>query len=192
MLTGKYLDLYKQLKNFIPENHLYHDELKILTYGTDASFYRLLPKLVIKVESESEVVRILKRCHKMHIPVTFRAAGTSLSGQAITDSVLILLGSNWQGYTINNDASEITLQPGITGAKANQALAAYQKKIGPDPASVNSAKIGGIIANNASGMSNGNRGARGPAESLCRRVLEAVATLACAWLFSVYWPHCQQ
>ena len=152
MLTGKYYQLFKALLNTIPEERLISDELRTLTYGTDASFYRLIPKLIVKVETENEVVKVLTECEQLELPVTFRAAGTSLSGQAISDSVLIILGSTWKKYRIFDDASKIALQPGIIGSFANLYLSSYNKKIGPDPASINSAMIGGIAANNASGM----------------------------------------
>ena len=152
MLTGNYLKLFDRLSQSIPSDRLIHDELRTLVFGTDASFYRLIPKLVVKVENEAEVVSVLAETRKLKLPVTFRAAGTSLSGQAISDSVLIVLAPTWTKYHISSDASTITLQPGVIGAHANVYLAPHGKKIGPDPASINSAMIGGIAANNASGM----------------------------------------
>ena len=115
-------------------------------------FYRLIPKIVIKADTEEEVAAILKVADACDIAVTFRAAGTSLSGQAISDSVLIIAGNNWKNYEILDGGEKIRLQPGIIGGQANSYLAPYQKKIGPDPASINAAMIGGIAANNASGM----------------------------------------
>src|SRR3546814_4649241 len=82
----------------------------------------------------------------------FRSAGTSLSGQALSDSVLIVLGNNWNGREIRDNGAQIRLQPGVIGAQANAVLLPFQRKIGPDPASINACKIGGIVANNASGM----------------------------------------
>lgn len=155
MLTGKYSDLYDILVRQIDKARIYHDPLYTLAYGTDASFYRLVPKIVIKALDENEISFVLRECSAMEIPVTFRAAGTSLSGQAITDSVLLVAAGRWKDYSINEDGSQIRLQPGLTGAFINSILAPYGKKIGPDPASINSATIGGIIANNASGMSSG-------------------------------------
>lgn len=152
MLTGRYSYLYDHLRSYIPEHRLIYDELRTLAYGTDASFYRLIPKLVVKVENEDEVVRTLEWCGKYNTPATFRAAGTSLSGQAISDSVLIMLGHTWNKYEIIDKGNKIKLQPGVIGAHANIYLAPYGRKIGPDPASINSAMIGGIAANNASGM----------------------------------------
>jgi D-lactate dehydrogenase len=151
-LAGAYRELYSRLVSFIPEERLLTDPLLTLAYGTDASFYRLVPKIVVKVENENDVVRLLRESHELHLPVTFRAAGTSLSGQAISDSILAVLGPSWKRYSIAADAATITLQPGIVGGRANAWLAPLGKKIGPDPASINSAMIGGIVANNASGM----------------------------------------
>ncbi len=143
--------LYQQLEAHIPASRLIRDPIRLLAYGHDASFYRLVPKLAAKVENEQEVATALQLLNGLRTPVTFRAAGTSLSGQSITDSVLLML-NGWQGYEVNADASEIRLQPGVIGEQANTYLAPFNRKIGPDPASINAAKIGGIAANNASGM----------------------------------------
>src|SRR5450759_2212392 len=152
MLTGKYKVLYEQLVVSIDKSRIFHDPLYTLAFGTDASFYRLIPKLVIIAKDENEVSAILKECSARAIPVTFRAAGTSLSGQAITDSVLVIAGSHWKEFRIHENGSEIWLQPGLTGGRVNSLLAPFGRKIGPDPASINAAMIGGIAANNASGM----------------------------------------
>lgn len=140
------------VERLIPRERRFDDPLSTLAFGTDASFYRLIPQLVLRVESEREVVELLKLAHAQQVAVTFRAAGTSLSGQAISDSVLIVLGDHWNGREIRANGAQIRLQPGVIGANANTVLAPFQRKIGPDPASINAAKIGGIVANNSSGM----------------------------------------
>ena len=142
----------RDAERLIPQDRRFTDPLSTLAFGTDASFYRLIPKLVIRVESEDEVVDLLRLARRDQVPVTFRAAGTSLSGQAISDSVLIVLGDNWNGKVIREQGLQIRLQPGVIGAQANAWLAPFGRKIGPDPASINACKIGGIVANNASGM----------------------------------------
>jgi len=148
-LPSKFLH---EAQRLIPAKRRFDDPLSTLAFGTDASFYRLIPELVIRVESEDEVVELLKLAQAEKVPVTFRAAGTSLSGQAISDSVLIVLGDNWNGREIREQGTQIRLQPGVIGAQANAWLAPFGRKIGPDPASINACKIGGIVANNASGM----------------------------------------
>ena len=151
-LPASYTEFYKRISASIPAERLITDDLRTLAYGTDAGFYRLIPKIVVQAETEKDVVLVLKLAHEYRLPVTFRAAGTSLSGQAISDSILITLGGGWKKCSIADDASTITLQPGVVGSYANARLAKFGKKIGPDPASINSAMIGGIAANNASGM----------------------------------------
>ncbi|MDP5137722.1 FAD-binding protein, partial [Rheinheimera baltica] len=84
------------VKQLIPAERFFDDPIATLAYGADASFYRLLPKLVLRIESEAEVVSLLKLANEYKVALTFRAAGTSLSGQAVTDSVLLVLGENWQ------------------------------------------------------------------------------------------------
>ena len=142
----------REAERLIPAQRRFDDPLSTLAFGTDASFYRLIPQLVIRVESEDEVVALLKLAQAEKVPVTFRAAGTSLSGQAITDSVLLVLGDNWNGREVRQQGAQIRLQPGVIGAQANAWLAPFGRKIGPDPASINACKIGGIVANNSSGM----------------------------------------
>ena len=142
----------RDAERLIPANRRFSDPTSTLAFGTDASFYRLIPQLVVRVESEDEVVGLLQLAQRERVPVTFRAAGTSLSGQALSDSVLIVLGDSWNGKEIRRHGEQIRLQPGVIGAQANAWLAPFGRKIGPDPASINACKIGGIVANNASGM----------------------------------------
>ncbi len=151
-LPSEYRSFYDAAAVFIPAARLLIDPFKTLAFGTDASFYRLIPKIVIKTESRDEVSHVLRTAGRLKIPVTFRAAGTSLSGQAVTDSVLVLLAGAWKKYAIRDNGERISLEPGIIGAEANGYLAPFGRKIGPDPASINSCMIGGIAANNASGM----------------------------------------
>lgn len=146
------MDLYDRLTKHIEKKRIYYDPLYTLAFGTDASFYRLVPKMVIKTVNESEISLILHECSELEIPVTFRGAGTSLSGQAVTDSVLVIAGDHWKKFSIDDKNNTILLQPGLTGGVVNRLLASYGRKIGPDPASLESAMIGGIAANNASGM----------------------------------------
>ena len=130
-----------------------------LAWGTDAGFYRLIPQEVLHPANEQEVQAIIHRAHKEGKHITFRAAGTSLSGQAISDSLLVVCGKKWEAYHLGDEAKgdkakaeTITLQPGIVGQRVNEILRPYGKYFSPDPASLKSAMVGGIVMNNASGM----------------------------------------
>ncbi len=144
---------YEQLRQNLPAERLVSNSLAREVMSRDASLYRLLPRLVVLVRDEREVQAVLAAARAHRIGITFRAGGTSLSGQAVTDSVLVQLDTPfWRRVRISQQGERIVLGPSTTGGAANAALAPFGRKIGPDPASVASAQIGGIIANNASGM----------------------------------------
>ncbi len=146
---------YTHLTQLFPKEQVFTDELYRLTKGTDAGLYRLVPKAVVKVNSEDEVIRLLQFCHRENVPITFKAAGTSLSGQTISDSVLMEIGQGFEFSAITDNGKTATFGVGLTGTAANRMLQRYSRKLGPKPASINSAKIGGIVSNNASGSSYG-------------------------------------
>ncbi len=154
-MEDKYRAFLDRVRGFLPSERVYTDDLRCLAWGTDAGFYRKLPRIVIRSASEEEVSKILRVANELELPVTFRAAGTSLSGQAITDSILVVAGKNWEQYEVSPDAETITLQPGLIGERVNEILKPYGRIFPPDPASKGSAMVGGIVMNNASGMNCG-------------------------------------
>ena len=155
METKDYTGFLSELGNILPKDRIYTDELRTLGWGTDASFYRLTPKIVVRSDGEQELSEIVKLASKYKMPFTFRAAGTSLSGQSVSDSVLIVAGKNWEKYEIGEGQDSIRLQPGIVGSRVNELLKPYGRVFPPDPASIGSAMVGGIVCNNASGMNCG-------------------------------------
>ncbi|RQP04667.1 MAG: FAD-binding oxidoreductase [Paracoccus sp. BP8] len=141
------------VRRVVPAGRFLLDAFSRTVHGADASPYSLLPRAVILVETEDEVVAICRAASRTGVPITFRAAGTSLSGQGVTDSVLVKMGPNgWRRFEMDEDAASVRMGPGLIGAQANARLARHRRKIGPDPASISAAMIGGIIANNSSGM----------------------------------------
>jgi D-lactate dehydrogenase len=144
--------LIEALHRSLPAQQIITDDLRRLAYGTDASFYRLIPEVITVIETENELKTVLTAARQHQRPVTFRAAGTSLSGQAISDGILALIGEGFATCEISADATKVRAGPGMVGGEVNRRLAPHGRKIGPDPASINAAKIGGIAANNASGM----------------------------------------
>lgn len=152
MLSERYASFARELAEVIPPLQIMSNPIQTIAYGTDASFYRLNPQLVVEVRNEKEAILTITLANQKQLPITYRAAGTSLSGQAITDSILVVATHHWKNYTISNNGLQATFEPGIIGGRANILLAPYGRKIGPDPGSINAAMIGGIAANNASGM----------------------------------------
>ena len=154
-MKENYTSFLKEAYGMVPKDRIYTDALRTLCWGTDAGFYRLTPQIVIRSDNENEVSSLLALASRHGLPVTFRAAGTSLSGQAISDSILIVAGKHWERYRVSDDHASITLQPGIVGARVNAILKPFNRRFGPDPASIGSCMVGGIVMNNASGMSCG-------------------------------------
>lgn len=188
-LEPKYARFYEQARRFISADRVFADYLRRFAYGLDASCYRYIPKLVIWAQDEREIQELLRLSENLGVPLAFRAAGTSLSGQACSDSVLVVCAHFWKNISLvfgdsrENSASggkvdsadsgvpnttpkssaqnsvtkptapeSIWCDCGVIGADANTALKKYGKKIGPDPATINNAMIGGIFSNNSSGM----------------------------------------
>lgn len=138
-----------ECKSFMNDN-VHERYIERFAYGVDASCYRYIPKLVLKPRNESEVQKIILLSQQYGIPLTFRASGTSLSGQACSDSVLVVCMKHWDSIEVREDS--IVCGCGVIGVEANISLKHLGKKIGPDPATINNASIGGIFSNNSSGM----------------------------------------
>jgi D-lactate dehydrogenase len=120
--------------------------------SVDASIYRLIPRVVVRPKDLDEVRRLLRYARERGRRITFRTAGTSLSGQAVTDDVLVELAPYWSASRILDGGRRVWTQPGVVGGYLNRILAPLGYRLGPDPASIDAAMMGGILANNASGM----------------------------------------
>jgi len=144
--------IQSSLNAFMPSDRVLIRPIELIAWASDASFYRLIPKAVVQTQTIEEVRALFAFSRESRLPMTFRAAGTSLSGQSVSDGLLVEVARNWRGLWVEEGGKRIRLQPGVLGARANQALAACGAKIGPDPASIATCTIGGILANNSSGM----------------------------------------
>jgi D-lactate dehydrogenase len=140
------------LESIIPESRVHTRLIDRLAYANDASYFRLVPQAVVQPNSIGEIQSLFKFSQQNKIPMTFRAAGTSLSGQAVTDGILVDISKYWGSYTIEDDARHIRFQPGLVGGFLNNVLKPHRRRIGPDPASIDACMMGGILANNSSGM----------------------------------------
>ncbi len=155
MSNDKYEKLIRRLNSTLGKSHLITDKARVFACGTSGGGYRITPRLIVRVDSEMEVKEVMAACTQFDIPITFRGSGTSLSGQAVSDSVLVFVGDRWKKSEVASGGESITLGIKATGGEANEALQPYGRKIGPDPASLQAATIVGIVANNSSGMTCG-------------------------------------
>ena len=136
----------------ICKDRVYTDYLRRYAYGVDASCYSYLPKVVVKAEDEQEVRRLIRLCQQCGTPFTFRAAGSSLSGQCSSEDVLIVCNDGFKKMEVIDDGKALKCECGVIGSDANDLLKPYNRKIGPDPATLATALVGGILNNNSSGM----------------------------------------
>lgn len=126
--------------------------IDVVAYASDASVYRLVPRAVVRPRSEADVQALFALSHARNVPLTFRAAGTSLSGQTVTDGILVDIATGWDRVEVLDGGLRVRAQPGAIGGHVNAVLRTRARRIGPDPASLDACMIGGIVANNASGM----------------------------------------
>jgi D-lactate dehydrogenase len=142
----------EELLKILPAERIRDRYIDLVSYASDAGFYYLLPKAVVQPLSEDEIISLFKFSHAKKIPLVFRTGGTSLSGQSITDGILVDLSQFWHKIRVEENGDKVRVQPGITGAMVNAHLKKFRRKIGPDPSSISAAMMGGILSNNASGM----------------------------------------
>ena len=145
-------DRFAKEAQAICKDRVYTDRLRRYAYGVDASCYSYLPKVVVKAENESEVRRLIRLCQQCGTPFTFRAAGSSLSGQCSSEDVLIVCNDGFKKLEVIDDGKALRCECGVIGSDANDLLKPYNRKIGPDPATLATALVGGILNNNSSGM----------------------------------------
>ncbi|MFC4554031.1 FAD-binding and (Fe-S)-binding domain-containing protein [Georgenia faecalis] len=121
----------------------------------DASHYLLTPRAVVTATSTEQVAAVLAAASRHGTPLTFRSGGTSLSGQAVSDGVLVDVRRHQGAVTVLDGGARVRCQPGAVLRRVNAALAPYGRRLGPDPASETACTIGGVVANNSSGMTSG-------------------------------------
>ncbi|WP_371614663.1 FAD-binding and (Fe-S)-binding domain-containing protein [Streptomyces sp. NBC_00454] len=127
----------------------------LVRYASDASPYRFVPQVVVVAEDIDDVSAVLSYAHGKQREVVFRAAGTSLNGQAQGEDILVDVRRHWAGVEVLDGGRRARIQPGTTVLRANAALARHGRVLGPDPASAIACTLGGVVANNASGMTAG-------------------------------------
>ena len=146
------MNIEQALSTILPPPRIRTRYIDLISFASDAGFYHLVPKAVVQVVNEEEVIALFHFSHLHKIPLVFRTGGTSLSGQSITDGILVDLSRYWNKIAVEEEGNAVRVQPGITGAMVNAYLKKWARKIGPDPSSINAAMMGGIVSNNSSGM----------------------------------------
>lgn len=144
--------LRSQLSESLGADRVLTRATDLVMYASDASPYRLIPKAVAMPRDVDDMVKLLAFAREHKVPLVFRAGGTSLNGQAQTDSVLVDVRRHWQRARVLDGGAAVRVRPGIVVGQVNRLLARHGRKLGPDPASSDIACVGGVIANNSGGM----------------------------------------
>lgn len=153
---GSSPQLVADLEGALGEGRVLSKVLDLVRYATDASPYRMVPAAVVIARDTSDVSNVLRFAERAGRSVVFRAGGSSLSGQAQTDDLLVDVRKHWYGIEVLDEQGlQVRVRPGTTVGQVNAALKPYGRVLGPDPASSTVACIGGVVSNNASGMAAG-------------------------------------
>jgi len=128
------------------------DILHRVAYSTDASIYRIVPQYVIAPRDSGDIVAVVKYAGIKDIPVVARGAGSGVAGEALCSGIVfdMTLYMN-KIISVEDDGTAVICEPGVVLDDLNNCLAAYGRKIGPDPSSSNRATVGGCVANNSTG-----------------------------------------
>jgi len=135
-------DWTASLAGLIPRERILNRPIDVIAYASDASFYRMIPKAVVISKSVEEIQALFRVSHRHRVPLTFRAAGTSLCGQSVSDGILVEAARHWRQVAVEDGGRKVRVQPGAIGARVNAALKLACAKIGPDPASINACTVG--------------------------------------------------
>ncbi len=149
--------LLEDLRTWCGRDAVVDSELEHRALAHDASHYLLQPAAVVRPRSAADMGNLFRAVSRHGLGLTFRSGGTSLSGQAVTDQVLVDVRRNFRAVEVLDGGRRVRVQPGATVRQVNARLAPHGHKLGPDPASEAACTIGGVVANNSSGMACGTR-----------------------------------
>jgi len=153
--TGTPEPLRGELIALLGPDKVLHKVSDLVRYASDASPYRFVPQVVVVAEDLDDISAVFSYAHGKGRNVVFRAAGTSLNGQAQGEDILVDVRRHWSGVQVLDNGARARIRPGTTVLRANTTLARYGRLLGPDPASAVACTLGGVVANNASGMTAG-------------------------------------
>jgi len=113
-----------------------------------------MPDVVVWPESTEEVSAILAAANERGVPVTPYAAGTSLEGHAVPLEGGISMNTTEMDEVLDvrPEDFQLDIQPGALGSAVDEAASGHGLFFPPLPSSGKISTIGGMIANDASGM----------------------------------------
>lgn len=144
-------DITKRLKDEL-QGDVSTAPIKLAEYSTDASNYRVPPKIVIAPKDAADITALLSISREFNIPVTLRGGGTSVAGNSIGTGIVVDT-SVYMNKIIELDpvTSTAVVQPGVVLSSLQKMAAPHGLRFGPDPSTQSRATFGGLIGNNACG-----------------------------------------
>ncbi len=147
--------LIERLNGFLFGDQIMSTDLWREIYARDASYFNIMPECVVRPKDIDEIRKVLQVAKESGLGVTFRTGGTSLSGQSVGSGIICELRTQWNHCEVRDGGHQVWFEPGLTANQVNAYLRPHHTHIGPDPASSSAAMMGGILANNSSGMQAG-------------------------------------
>ncbi|MHC9044861.1 FAD-binding and (Fe-S)-binding domain-containing protein [Microbacterium saperdae] len=138
-----------------PSTQVHSRSIDRFARAHDASHYLLIPDAVLSPADAEGVARAFGAVRQAGRTLTFRSGGTSLSGQGVSGDILVDTRSHFRDIHVEDEGATVRVGPGATVRQVNTRLTRYRRKLGPDPASEIACTIGGVVANNSSGMACG-------------------------------------
>jgi len=141
------------LKDLVGEERVSTGQSYLELHSADESYHKgYLPEVVVWPKSAEEVSHIMKMANERMIPVTPWGAGTSVEGNQLPVHKGIVLDFDQMDeiLAIRPESFQVDVQPGVKYKEMNNRLSQYGLFFAPDPGA--NATIGGMVANNASGV----------------------------------------
>ncbi len=128
------------------------DNLTRQLYATDASIYQIEPIGAAFPRSAEQAAAVIHAAADAGVPIIPRGAGTSLSGGAIGEGLIVDFSRyNRQIPDLNIEKQSVRVGAGVVLDQLNDFLRPHGFCFGPDVATSARATLGGMIANNSSG-----------------------------------------
>ena len=99
-----------KVTDYLNKSKILDREIDRLTFARDASIYRILPEFAVRPKNENDVQQLFKYARRSNKSVTFRAGGTSLSGQTVTEGIIAEIAYDWQLVKVIDNGNSILLQ----------------------------------------------------------------------------------
>jgi glycolate oxidase len=147
-----------ELVKILGKDKVLTEDLDLMYYSYDSSFLTKLqpaiPQAVVFPRATEDVQKVVQFAYENNINIIPRGAGTGETGGCIAIAGGIVLDLSTWDEIVEIDASnmQVIVRPGVIHARLNEALAKYNLFFPPDPGSSEMCTLGGMVANNASGL----------------------------------------